>query len=124
MFVKYTWPAAVWALVILVLSTMPTGGVTVPPLFGFIPADKPVHAIMYLLLSGLLLRGVTKQYEFQWWRFYSTTKVIALAWLYGLLMELLQGFVIMDRNLEFSDLLANLAGCLLGSGCYWLIKKM
>lgn len=124
MFLKFTWPALLWAVVILVLSTMPTGGIYVPPLFGVIPIDKLAHLLMYGIFTGLLLLGVTKQYQFNWWRFDTVAKVISIAWGYGLLMELLQGFVIMDRNLEFSDLLANLAGCLLSAGIYWLIKKM
>lgn len=114
-------PSLGWAAIIALLSLTSTGGTPMMPLFGILPIDKAVHFGLYLILSYVLLVGTAKQYTFNKLRYYSVPISIIVAILYGVLMELLQGFVIMDRNLEFYDIVANAVGSFSGFGVFWLV---
>lgn len=114
-------PSLGWAAVIALLSLMSTGGTPMLPLFGVVPVDKAAHFAVYLILAYLLLVGTQKQYTINTLRYYSIPVSLTVAVLYGVLMELLQGFVIMDRNLEFYDIVANTAGSFSGLGVFWLV---
>lgn len=114
-------PSVGWAAIIALLSLMSTGGEPMFPLFGIIPTDKAVHFAVYLILAYVLLVGTAKQYTFGKLRYYSIPVSVTTAVLYGVLMEVLQGFVIMDRNMEFYDIVANTAGSISGLGVFWLV---
>lgn len=114
-------PSIGWAAVIALLSLMSTGGTPMMPLFGLVPVDKAAHFAVYLIFCYLLLVGSKKQYSIDKLRYYSIPISLTVAVLYGVLMELLQGFVIMDRNLEFYDIVANTAGSFSGLSVFWLV---
>lgn len=114
-------PPVGWAAIIAFLSLMSTGGEPMLPLFGILPMDKAVHFAVYLIFAYLLLVGTNKQYSFNKLRYYSIPVSLIVTILYGISMELLQGFVIMDRNIEFYDIVANTAGSFSGLGVFWLV---
>ena len=121
MFLRYNLLTFIWAAFILLLSVLPGGAIGFPAILNFIPVDKLVHLFIYCVFVFIMMVGFKKQYSVTWLRYYSATSAILIAISYGILMELLQGFVIMDRNLEFYDIIASSVGSLLG---YWLFIQV
>lgn len=103
-------PALIWALIILVLSTMPS--VQLPE--NLISPDKFAHAFVYGVLVILILYGLKKTniltQKNTWLTILSSAS-------YGCLMEIIQYAFFPDRTFELGDNLANITGCFLG----WLV---
>lgn len=116
MFIRFNIITFIWAGFILLLSVLPGGAVNFPHLFNFLPVDKLVHIFIYAVFVFVMMVGFKKQYTFTWLRYHTASVAIITAIVYGIFMELLQGFVIMDRNLEFYDIAANTLGSFAG---YW-----
>ena len=121
MFLRFNLIAIIWAAFILLLSILPGGALNFPSIFHVIPVDKLVHVFIYGVFVFLLMIGFKKQYSFTWLRYHTASAAIILAISYGIVMELLQEFVIMDRNLEFYDIVANTAGSFAG---YWVFVQI
>ncbi len=111
MFDKYRILVALWCLLILYLSWNPS--LQVPK--GFLedlPIDKIVHFGMYAILSGLCLMA------FKNW---ANAKIFLFCLSFGILMEILQFAFFPGRYFEWSDIIANALGALVGM---ILIKKL
>jgi len=107
---KY-FPALLWLLLITALSTLPN-----PQLPGFqlLAADKLVHAVVYGVLTWLLLRGWShSSLRSAGWRERWAAFLFSTA--YGVLMEWVQYAFIPGRFYEFDDMLANAAGAAVGA---------
>ena len=99
------WAAAAYAAVIFVLSVIPVPeGPSVPYL------DKAVHAVEYLLFAWLLV-GALRAVQL------TEREYGRLAWMYatsyGLLIEVIQGFIPW-RSMDLWDAAANALGAALG----------
>lgn len=103
-------PALIWALIILILSTMPS--VQLPE--SFISPDKFAHAFIYGILVILILHGLKKSDILTKKNIWLTILISAS---YGCLMEIIQYAFFPGRFFEMGDNLANTIGCFLG----WLI---
>ena len=62
------------------------------------------------MLFLLLLVGMIKQKAFEWIRDKVKLKVFLIVLLYGIILELLQGYVFQGRSIEPLDIAANLVG--------------
>lgn len=115
---RHFFPALLWLLFITGLSVMPSVQM---PKFDFFSADKLVHALVYGVLTWLLLKGVrqSRGAAFSW---KTSLMVLFFAIGYGVLMEFVQFAFIPGRYYEIDDMLANGVGCLLAWGVYggWL----
>ncbi|MDP8258633.1 MAG: VanZ family protein [Candidatus Aadella gelida] len=105
----FAWvPSILWALIILMFSTLPLDG-KFPLLVGNF--DKLAHFCEYLVLSALILRG-----SYRTWG-HPMAKNIAFALIsacvYGIVMELIQAFI-PGREMELQDILYNLSGAIFG----------
>ncbi len=104
---KLWWLVATsYAVVVLILSIMPTGGVgaSIPSL------DKLVHLCEYLVFAWILVQairasGATAREYVLWAWIYATS--------YGVLMELVQ-LMVPWRSAELADALANAVGAAIG----------
>ena len=119
---KFSLPLALWTLVILILCCMP--GNKFPHLkYAFpIPIDKMVHFILFFVLGLLLLRalnGLDVYTSFSRAGIYTIMYCLA----YGILIELLQGFVFTSRSAEIMDALADLIGSCAGVIIYRTLYK-
>ncbi len=92
---------AFWAVVILVLSTMP--GKQLPRIDWLMTPDKFGHAVVY----GILAAGLF--FSFQ--RAYILPFILASA--YGIGMEIIQYAFFPDRYFEIWDIVANIIGAFL-----------
>jgi VanZ family protein len=103
-------PALLWGGVIFVLSSIPGTSfpeVSAPPNF-----DKLVHAIIYVVLGALCLRGIVRTTRLRGAR--AVLLAALLGTLYGISDEFHQSFTPM-RSPDWHDVVADAAGSLLGA---------
>ena len=113
--------AALFAVVILILSIIPTDISGEPPSFYFPGMDKIIHATMYTILTFLILhmylkRKTIKISTFLFW-------VVAIL-AYSVLMELIQLYFIDYRSGDIKDVYANLLGIFLGLSLFFVFRKI
>lgn len=77
------------------------------PKIGFSFSDKIGHLIAYLTLGFLAAWAFRDKIE-------SKIVIIMPIILYGFLIEIAQMTLTINRHFEFSDILANIIGCILG----------
>lgn len=107
----FTWrfvPVIVWATFLFVLSSIPDLSF---PVQIFSWDDKIHHAVAYMPLGLLLLRGIVGRKES---RPRDLWLAIAIGSLYGMLDEVHQYFV-PGRHMDWTDALADVVGVVLGS---------
>lgn len=116
--IKAYFPAFVWLVVIVFLSTK--GGVSIPS-FDLFQTDKLAHAGAYALLTGLILWGTIRRTGRARWIHGVATVLFAAA--FGALMEWVQFRFFPDRHFEYDDMLANAIGALAGWWVFWLLPR-
>jgi len=121
MLFRFSIPAILWAAFVLFISILPGGTAAQALIFGFIPVDKVVHVSCYAILVFLLMVGFSKQHSRPKMRYFPARHAVTYACLFGLGIELLQEFVIVQRNFEIYDLVANFSGALVGYGVFQLV---
>lgn len=112
------WLAPCWALLIFVASVMPSDDISVDSNMLFPHVDKVVHFLMYFILQVLLLRHNDN--------FMSRKKQVVIFILtasYGFLMEVIQGYFLVDRFYDNYDIIANITGALIGNLFFNLLKS-
>ena len=114
MFFRKTWPALLWALLILALCALP--GSTIPHLkfLDWLRPDKIVHFILFGVLSFLIIRGLLEQTSYP--RLIPPARKVAVVFsgIYGIVIELLQEYVFTSRTGEVYDAVADFIGALIG----------
>ncbi|NQV53421.1 MAG: VanZ family protein [Flavobacteriales bacterium] len=111
MFLKYNYLGVAWAVMILVLCGLPGDQYDGSKVQN---ADLAIHALLFGVLSFLLTEGFLKQSSYRKLRFQTMRKVFVLTVLYGVVIELLQGTVFIDRSIETMDIVFNTIGSLTG----------
>ncbi len=114
--IKAYLPALLWLLFITGLSVMP--GVQLPA-FHLFSADKLAHAVVYGVLTWLLLRAYTRTRQAPL-SFGKEIIVLCLSTIYGVFMEFVQYAFIPGRFYEYDDMLANAFGAVMG----WLFFRL
>lgn len=80
----------------------------------FFSVDTFAHAFLFCVLVFLMIVGLTKQYTSPWLRHYAVRASLLISTGFGILVELLQHFLIYGRHGDIFDVLANTIGCLFG----------
>tara|TARA_B110000046_G_C12742185_1_gene293095 strand:+ start:237 stop:614 length:378 start_codon:yes stop_codon:yes gene_type:complete len=117
-FLRHNALGIAWAFFVLLLCALPGGQ--------FQEArhehlDKIIHIILFGLLFVLLTVGFIKQQNFAFLRSNVKFKVWIGCVCYGVLIELMQGTIFIDRSIEVSDMLANMVGATIGLGAFLTI---
>ncbi len=109
---KRFWKSLVWAIIILLLSTMSVKSIDSDSIFRHIPHfDKLVHFGLYFIWTSLILA--------EWHRHQNPIhlKHIILIWIivstYGVLMEWLQSIGTANRQADVLDALCNSLGAII-----------
>lgn len=122
MFFKYNWPVILWLIIILVLMGFPGNYFPkVSDFWAWLGPDKIIHLILFGILQFLLLRGFHKQYQFPRLRSYYVLYALLFGIIFGAFTELMQYYVFIGRNANIYDLIANIAGCILGWIAYYVL---
>lgn len=67
-----------------------------------------------MILAVLQMAGFLKQYSFQWIRYRAVWVVVLGCSVYGILLEVMQEYLLSDRYFDVYDALFNVVGCVLG----------
>ena len=103
--------------IIAALSLLPAYDLPAIPLFA--GADKLVHLCMYTVLSFLVCWGARISPK----SMRPLLLVLAMAFLWGVLMEVLQRAMHLGRSFEYADIMANFAGAAAGLLVYRYLEK-
>lgn len=114
MFFRHNFFALFWLLFIAAVCLIPGRNVPLSPHVSF---DKLFHTAIFGCLTFQMIIGLKKQYTFKRLRYHAAPISIVFSIFYGLLMELLQGIILLDRSFEIMDVLANTIGVMGG----WLL---
>lgn len=110
-----------YAILLLILSILPAGMTSVPGGFYFVGMDKVIHALMYGIFSLLVTNVYLAIYKIKFW---PLLLLVFITWMYSILMELLQMYLVETRSGEVLDAIANLTGIVLGTLLYLGYKKI
>jgi VanZ family protein len=119
MFFRHNILGLCWLALIFLLSCMP--GKEFSQMQPFSGLDKIIHFYLYFQLSLLLIIGFKKQYSYPLLRYNSVKTALLFSLFYGVFMELLQGFIFMERSIELTDIIANIAGSFWGVFIFFII---
>jgi glycopeptide antibiotics resistance protein len=101
--------SCLWALVILALCATPGQFIPSVTWLEMLSFDKWVHAGIFFVLAALFFISCIK--------YNKGTAMFILAFvsavLYGILMELMQGWYLSDRSADWLDVIANSVGCVI-----------
>ena len=107
--------AIAWAVVIAVLHAIPGSDFPEVSFSDLFQIDKLIHAIIFTIGFYLFAEAFAEQQKKAFIR-YLIVSFIA----YGLLLEVLQGLVFVERSADILDWLADTIGVFLG---VWIFKK-
>jgi VanZ family protein len=113
-------PAALWAILVTVLSL---SSVAVIPSVGwadFAGIDKAGHVVFYCIMALWIFYGffrLSKRYR------YMAVWTVMFCACFGISMELLQGIMRAGRQFEYPDIAANVLGALLALMIYNIFFK-
>jgi VanZ family protein len=112
---RFYLPALLWALVILFFTMMP--GKYIPPvnIWDITNFDKILHLFVFMVLMLLVLYAFLRHQQMK--TFYLPVMFTAffICVSYGMLIEIMQGTFLKDRQFELYDAMANTSGCVLGA---------
>lgn len=123
MFNKYNLPAIVWSVIILVLTLSPKVYVPKELSWDLFRIDLLAHLFLFAVLVLLLMISFTKQQENKALQVNAAFWAIAMAAVFGVLIEVIQGFI-PERSFEYLDMVANTCGAFLGWGVFALGKTL
>lgn len=121
MLLKRIIPAILWALLILVLCCIPGSQMPEVPFWDILAFDKFAHMSVFLIFTLLLKVGFLKQHQYAVLRYRVNVISISIAITYGILIEIIQGALLIDRFIELNDMIANAIGSVLGLLIFRLI---
>lgn len=123
MFWKYNIWGFISILLIFIASATPGDQLPPSPFFDF---DKVVHSFIYGILQICLLRGFLLQQSSPILKKHYMLFATCISADYGVLMEIMQGYVFRNRSFDWYDAIANVAGVMLGSliFIYFFQKKI
>lgn len=103
---RYLIAAITWLLISTWLLTLPGSQLPKENWLDKIGADKAVHLVMFMLLTGLWCLGLRKK------KFFLTITLVGIA--YGIAMEFVQRYCIPNRSFDSWDIVADAAGSVAG----------
>lgn len=104
-----------WAVVVLVLCTIPGKNIPEPDFLRWLKWDKLTHVLLFGTLSYLLLLDASALTGKR-----LTVILLSITIAYGGLIELIQSIPFIQRNADGRDVVANAIGALSG---WWLYRR-
>jgi glycopeptide antibiotics resistance protein len=124
LFIKYNLPTLLWATVILLLTLLPAASMPQLPAWELISVATLAHAIVFFILTVLMLRGFTKQSLFLALARQAAMLTFIGSVLFGAGIEALQMVLNWGRQGDPLDVISNTIGTVSGIAAYfWLLKK-
>ena len=120
MFLKHNQFTIVLFVVIFLLCLLPGSEV---PKSGQEHLDKFLHAVLFGLFSFCAMIGFKKQHQFPVLSSNVIVIIVSFSILYGISIELFQGYVLSDRAFEWLDIVADTVGVFIGYFAFWILVR-
>lgn len=120
MFWRPNLPAFIWAIFALVLCGLPGDNFPELTFLEWLSPDKIAHLVLFGVQCFLLLSGFTKQTSFVTLKKKATLWALSFTISYGILVEILQTYIFVQRNGDVRDAIANSIGAFTG---WWVWNK-
>ena len=111
MFLRYLYPALLWAAFILLLTLTSAKEFPEVTLISF---DKLIHVFMFMVQGYLLMRGFIRQSAVMSLRYSPVIFALLISVLLGAFTELMQAYLLANRAGEIYDFIANCIGSAAG----------
>ncbi|MGB0430316.1 MAG: VanZ family protein [Bacteroidia bacterium] len=120
MFLKFNWFPIVWTLCVIGIHAIPGQELPVPywDLFEF---DKIVHLIIFMILSFSWANGFFKQSASYKLKVHGIKLILVFTLILGLVLELMQNAIFVNRYFQWPDVIADGIGSILGIGMFYAI---
>ncbi|MDX9769911.1 MAG: VanZ family protein [Tenuifilaceae bacterium] len=120
---KY-WRSSVWTVIIILATTLPSSSIPKSSLLQIPHFDKLVHFVQFFVLALFILseRNSLKQQGKLANRAIAFALSISIA--YGLIIELLQYFLLPTRSGSLYDFMANVLGAIMAVVLYRLANRI
>lgn len=119
--IRYYLPAMGWIVLILFLCTMPGSEIPKISWLDKLHFDKVVHFVLFGGTVILLAYGYFKQKGHISNR--GLLGIVVVVTLYGLAIEYIQKYLVVNRSFDMMDVLADGAGAIMGALIFRLIGK-
>lgn len=109
--IRYDYLAIGWSIVVLILCGIPGRKIPQLTFLEWLRPDKIVHLILFGTQSFLLLKAyfeVGKSAAEKKWLY------VGLSIAYGIVIEILQKYIFIDRSADYRDAIANAIGAFCG----------
>jgi len=103
-----------WAVIVLILTLTPAAEMPVTPQWKLLSFDTAAHAAVFLLLAVLACFSMGRQQRFPMLRTHVFWLVLLGCIVFGALIEVLQMTMNLGRHGEWSDLISDSIGAVLG----------
>jgi VanZ family protein len=118
------WKSIAWALFILVLCGIPGNEINKVKFIDIPQFDKVVHFILYFVFTLLLISESNKQRQNRKVTVESILIAAVFALSYGVLIEVLQKYLFINRSAEILDVVANTFGYLIAVISYKSVNRI
>lgn len=120
MFFKYTWFPILWTFLLIGIHAIPGNELPLPywDLFEF---DKIVHLTLFLVLTFTWTNGIYKQSASYKLKVHGPKLIVVLSLILGLVLEMLQNAIFVERYFQWTDLIADCIGSFAGIGVFYAI---
>jgi VanZ family protein len=114
-------PALIWALFVLILCGLPGKDFPELTFLQWLKPDKIAHLFLFGIQCFLLLKAFMKIKQTSVYYKNAVLFSLTLSISYGIIVEILQTYVFIQRDGDVRDAIANAIGAFLG---VWLYKRM
>ena len=99
---------------ILLLTLLPSSSMPPVSIWHLFSFDSFAHALLFSILTFLMIVGMKKQFTFLKLRHYAIRSSLLSCVIFGIAIELMQYLFIAGRQGDIIDVLADTIGCLFG----------
>lgn len=120
MFFKFNWFPIFWTLAVIAIHGIP-GSELPKPYWDLFEFDKIVHFTLFSILCFSWLNGIFKQSATYKLKVHGTKLILVLSLILGLVLEMMQKVIFVERSFQWTDLIADCIGSLAGTGIFYAI---
>ena len=110
-----------WIIVVGFMYAIPGQDLPSISLWDVLNFDKAAHFLVFLILTTTLIVGLRKQQRFSYIKRNGVNIAAIFALVYGGILELMQGWVFIERTSDWLDYFANTVGILFGMLFYHIL---
>ena len=114
--------STIWTILVISVSLIPSSSFDAQQ-FEIEGLDKAIHLSMYTLMTLFWSTGLKRQHQSKKVRKNAFLIAVLGGFLIGLILEILQEYLVSSRSFDWLDLIANGIGCIFGVIVFKLLYK-